>query len=750
MAAVGAVAAEAASGSGTSTAREDEPAPRSPLPETRLARTPTILQLESVECGAAALAMVLAHHGRHVPLEQMRVDCGVSRDGSKAGGLLRAARAHGMIARGFKKEPDEIAALPLPAIVFWNFNHFVVLEGFHGGRAWLNDPARGRRSVDAAEFDRAFTGVVLTFERGPQFEPAGHPPSVLRSLRQYLEGFRASIGIAFAIGLVLVLPGLLMPWLLGRFVDEVLVAKLDGVALPLLAGLAAAALLRALLVALQARLLMNTFGRAARASASRFLAKALALPMTFYSQRSAGEIAARVDLNERVAETISADLAHLALHFVTASFFLVLMARLAGSLTLVVVACLAVELVAWHALARRTGEISQELSVQAGKLAGTATGGLANIESIKAGGQESALFLKWVGLQVQYVNASIRAQRYLLTLGQAPAVLGLIAHLAVLGLGASLIMKGSFSVGDLVAFQMLLAGFTSPVHELFAHTQKLQTLRGDLARLDDVLHHAAEEGIDVMRADSGIPAPRIAGALEFRDVTFGYNRGEAPLVENFSLTVKPGGRVALVGASGSGKSTLARIAAGLYRPWSGEVLFDGAPRSVYERAHLARAVAYVDQDVMLFEGTVRENLTLWESAEDDALGSAVRDAAIEAEVLLREGALDAPLQEGARNLSGGQRQRLEIARALVRNPSVLILDEATSALDPASEAVVEANLRRRRVTCLVVAHRLSTVRDADEIVVLDAGRVVERGTYAELKALNGRFSELVASESDDV
>jgi NHLM bacteriocin system ABC transporter peptidase/ATP-binding protein len=750
MAAVGSVAAHTGPEPAPTPAEGGGETARAPLPETPLARTPTILQLESVECGAAALAMILAYHGRHVPLEQMRVDCGVSRDGSKAGGLLRAARAHGMVARGFKKEPDAIAELALPAIVFWNFNHFVVLEGFRDGRAWLNDPARGRRSVDAAQFDQAFTGVVLTFERGPEFEPGGFAPSVWRSLRQYLEGYRAAIGAAFFIGLLLVIPGLAMPWLLGRFVDQVLVAKVDGVAAPLLLGLIAAAIARALLVALQARLLMNTFGRAARASASRFLARALALPMTFYSQRSAGEIAARVDLNERVAETISADLAHLALHFVTAAFFLALMVRLNGGLTLVVVACLAVEILAWRALAHRTAEISQELSVQAGKLAGTATGGLANIESIKAGGQESALFLKWIGLQIQYINASIRAQRYLLTIGQAPALLGLAAHLTVLGLGATLIMKGGFSVGDLVAFQVLLAGFTAPVHELFAHTQKLQTLRGDLARLDDVLHHATEEGVDIARRDSGTRAPKIAGAVEFRNVAFGYNRGEAPLVHDFSLVLKPGGRVALVGASGSGKSTLARLAAGLYGPWSGEILFDGAPRAAYERAHLAAAVAYVDQDVMLFEGTVRDNLTLWEPASDAALLQALRDAAIETEVLAREGGLDAPLQEGARNLSGGQRQRLEIARALVRNPAVLILDEATSALDPASEASVEANLRRRNVTCLVVAHRLSTVRDADEILVLDRGRVVERGTYAELKAMNGRFSELVASEASDV
>ncbi|HUP97361.1 MAG TPA: NHLP family bacteriocin export ABC transporter peptidase/permease/ATPase subunit [Usitatibacter sp.] len=718
-----------------------------PLPETRVLRTPTILQLESVECGAAALAMVLAFHGRHVPLEQMRVDCGVSRDGSKAGGLLRAARAHGLVARGFKKEPRDLADLAMPAIVFVNFNHFVVLEGFHEGRAYLNDPARGRRNVDAAVFDQAFTGVVLTFERGPDFKPGGQAPSVWRSLVQYLDGFRGAISAAFVVGLLLVLPGLVIPWLLGRFVDEVLVAKLPGMAIPLLSGLVIAALVRSALLAVQSQLLMDTFGRAARASARRFLAQALALPMTFYAQRSAGEIAARVDLNERVAETISSDLATLALELVTASFFLVLMVRMEPRLALVVAGLVGLELFAWRSLARRTQEISQELSVQAGKLAGMATGGLANIESIKAGGQETALFRKWVGLQVQFLNASIRAQRLTLWLGEVPTLLGLVAHLAVLGLGAFFIMAGNgFSVGDLVAFQVLLAGFTAPVHALFARTQKLQTLRGDLARLDDVLNHKPEAGVTV-KTEAPVAAPPIAGALEFRGVSFGYSKGEAPLLDNFSLTLRPGGRVALVGASGSGKSTVARLAAGLYQPWSGEILFDGKPREVYERAHLAAAVAYVDQDVALFEGSVRENLTLWEEAPDAAVHAALRDAAIDSEILHREGGLDAPLQEGARNLSGGQRQRLEIARALVNNPALLILDEATSALDPTSEAAVEANLRARRTTCLVVAHRLSTVRDADEILVLERGRVVERGRHEELARAGGRYAALVASES---
>ncbi len=721
------------------------------LPDTRLARVPTILQLETVECGAASLAMVLAHHGRHVPLEALRVDCGVTRDGSKAGGILRAARGYGLVARGFRKEPADLAQLPLPAIVFWNFNHFVVLEGFRDGEAVLNDPALGRRRVPAAEFDQAFTGVVLTFEKGPDFEPGVEPPSVLRSLSRHLEGLHRPVALAIVIGFALVLPGLALPWLLGHFVDDVLAAKLPGRAETLVAGLACAALARGLLVWTQSRVLGGAFERAALGSARRFFSHALSLPMSFFVQRSPGEIASRVELNERVAHTVSADLAHLVLDLVTAVFFLALMLRLEAGLTAIVVGCLAVELVALRALARRTAEISQRLSVQAGKLAGMATGGLANIESIKAGGQESALFAKWLGLHAGFTNAMAEAQRLTLALSQVPSLAGLVAQLAVLGLGAARVMEGSLTVGQLVSFQVLLAGFTAPVHALFGAVQAAQQLRGDVARIDDVLNHATEPGVGA----PDVPTPASPGArprsLEFRDVTFGYSRGEPPLVEGFSLTIAPGRRVALVGASGSGKSTLARLAAGLYAPWSGQVLYDGKPRGDWARDELCRAVAYVDQDVVLFEGTVRDNLTLWDPGTgDETIRAAARDAAIGEEIAGREGGLDAPLQEGARNLSGGQRQRLEIARALARDPSILLLDEATSALDPPTEALVEANLRGRGTTTLVIAHRLSTVRDADEILVLANGKVVERGTHDELAAIEGgRYAALVAGEADE-
>jgi NHLM bacteriocin system ABC transporter peptidase/ATP-binding protein len=704
---------------------------------TPIRRTPTILQLEAVECGAAALAMVLAYYKCHVPLEQLRVECGVSRDGSKASNLLRAGRIHGLAAKGYRKEPADLALLTLPAIVFWNFNHFVVLEGFRGGKAYLNDPAQGRRCVDSDEFDRSFTGVVLAFEPGPDFKPGGSRPSVVKSLRQYFSGMKQAVALLVALGLALVAPGVLLPLLSSRFVDDVLVAHLDGMVMPLLAGIAATALLRAVLAWTQTRYLSRTHARSALHAASRFFWHALRLPAEFFTQRSAGEIASRMSLNERVAETLSGDLSQVLLSLITASFFLLLMFRYDVQLTLIAIGAVALELFIWRAISERTAELSQQMSVHAGRLAGASINGLSNIETIKASGQEWGLFSKWIGLQTQYVNTAVRVQGIGLTLGQVPGVLGLLVNLAILGLASVRIIHGQMTIGELVAYQTLFASFAAPTHTLLSLSQKIQTLRGDLARLDDVLRYPAEI-LDVAETSAGAPLQKLRGELELRDISFGYNRNAAPVIANLSLRILPGQRVALVGASGSGKSTVSRLIVGLYRPWEGEVLFDGRPRAAHERVVFAASMAIVDQDVFLFEGSVRDNLTMWDKTiADEDIVAACKDACIHDVIVSRSGGYEALIDEGGRNLSGGQRQRLEIARALVRNPRILILDEATSALDAATERSVEENLRRRGCTCLVVAHRLSTVRDADQIHVIDAGRVAECGTHNELMRIDG-------------
>ena len=714
-----------------------------------LRRSPTVLQMEGVECGAAALAIILAYHGRWIPLEEVRVTCGVTRDGSKASNMVKAARGYGLLARGFKKEPAALRSLPLPAILHWNFNHFVVLDGFRKGRVFLNDPATGPREVSEEELDQAFTGVVMTFEPGPEFQRLGDPPRLIPALRRRLEGSRAALAFVLLAGLALAVPGLVVPVFSKIFVDSVLLENRRDWLGPLLLAMGLAALLTGLLTWIQQVYLLRLETRMAVGSSSGFLWHILRLPTEFFNQRYAGDISSRVAINDRVAQLLSRDLATNVLGALMVVFFAIVLFQYDAVLTLVGIGVASLNVVALRYVSRRRVDGNRRLGQDQGKLLGTAIGGLQTIETLKATGGESDLFARWAGFQAKVVNGQQELERYSQILDAVPPLLSAVNTALILGLGGLRVMNGSLSLGGLVAFQLMMAAFISPINRLVSLGGRLQTVEGDMNRLDDVLRYRIDPSAG---SRAGEPAPaggavRLHGLLELREISFGYSRLDPALIEGLNLTLKPGSRIALVGSSGSGKSTVSRLVTGLYEPWSGEIRFDGHLRREAPPGVLTTSLAVVDQNVFLFEGTVRENLTLWDATVPlPEVVAAAKDACIHDDIAARPGGYDSQVEEGGANWSGGQRQRLEIARALVGRPSILVLDEATSALDPSTERRIDGNLRRRGCTCLIVAHRLSTIRDADEIIVLDKGQVVQRGTHDELKALEGPYARLIGAE----
>jgi NHLM bacteriocin system ABC transporter peptidase/ATP-binding protein len=708
--------------------------------------TPTVLQMEALECGAASLAMVLAHYGRWVPLETLRVACGVTRDGSKANNVLKAARSFGLSAKGFRKEPETLNELPMPAILFWNFNHFVVLERIDSKFAYINDPAAGRCRVDRAEFNLAFTGVVLAMEPGPDFRKGGAKPNFLAMLWDRLRGSQRAVILLVGLSMSLVIPTILIPTFAKIFVDHVLIMHVEGWFRPLLIGLALTALGRALITAFQQSLLLRLQTKLTVTMVGKLLWHLLNLPMEFFNQRHAGEIGSRVGASEEIAELVSGGLATSALNLVSAVFIAAAMALYDPILAAISIAIALVNVLVLALVGRERERLNRKLTIDKAKLTANTIEMVRSIETIKAGGLENDAFARWTGFQAKVLNSERDLGLYSNLLEICPAFLTGLSSAIVLGIGGLRIMDGALTIGGLVALQALLLSLVEPINALVQQTSAFLAIKANLFRVDDVFNYAAQPIVAMDLKPPDRPA-KLSGQIRLVDVSFGYSPLEPPLIDALSLQLEPGRRIAFVGASGSGKSTIGRLIGGLYRPWTGEILIDGWPIDRIPQQVFAGSVAYVDQDILLFEGTARSNLTLWDDTIAQAsLSRAVKDASIHEELSVRPGNYDCQVAEDGRNFSGGQRQRLEIARALAGNPSILVLDEATSALDPSVERMIDDNLRRRACTCIIIAHRLSTIRDCDEILVMSGGRVVQRGTHRDLLAEGGEYVRLLAAE----
>ncbi len=711
-------------------------------------KVPVVMQLEALECGAASLTMIMAYYGKWVPLEQVRLDCGVSRDGSNAKNILAAARNYGFTAQGYRCEVDALRdEMQKPCIIHWNFNHFVVLNGFHGNYAYINDPARGEVKVPMEEFDKAFTGICLQIIPGEEFVPDGKRASTLQFARKRLTGAGTAVAFVLLSAVITSLFGIINPIFSLFFMDRLLTGENQELLIPFIVIMALMSFAQVVVSWIQAVYSLKINGKMAIIGNSTFMWQILRMPMEFFSQRMAGDILSRQNTNASIASVLVNTFTPLLINAAMMVFYLFVMLRYSVILTLIGLVTIFLNLLVSRVISAKRVNIMRVQMRDSGKLAAATVSGIQMVETIKSSGAENGYFQKWAGYQASVNTQKVKYEKLNRYLGSVPELLTTLANYTVLILGVWLCISDNFTLGMVMTFQGFLGSFMAPATTLISAGQTIQEMRTDMERVEDVMQYPLDPHCSEKSLDDAADYSKLSGAVELRNVTFGYSRLGKPLIENFSMKMKPGSRVAFVGTSGCGKSTLSKLISGLHQPWSGEILFDGKPISEIDRSVFTGSLAVVDQDIVLFEDTIANNIKMWDDTiEDFEMILAARDAQIYDDIMARDGGFYGRLTEGGKDLSGGQRQRLEIARVLAQDPSIIIMDEATSALDAKTEYELVKAVKDRGITCIVIAHRLSTIRDCDEIIVLDKGVVVERGTHDELYAKGGFYTELISND----
>ena len=711
-----------------------------------VARVPVVMQLEALECGAACLTMILAYYGKWIPLEQVRHDCGVSRDGSNAVNIMKAARFYDLNATGYRYESTESLEKDgsFPCIVHWNFNHFIVLDGFKNGKAYINDPANGSCTLTKEKFDEGFTGVVLQFAPNESFTASGKKKSMLNYAKKRLKGTGPAVAFTVLTGIIAAIMEMISPVFSRFFIDRLITYKNSDLLIPFIIALAAFNFIQILVSAIKNIYSRRINGKMAAVGNSTYMWKVLKLPMNFFSQRMAGDIYMRQASNATISSTLVETVAPLVLNACMTVFYIVVMLRYSVLLTLIGLATIAIDMVVSMLMSKKRVSITRVAERDSAKLASATVSGINMIETIKSSGAEEGYFKKWSGYQASVNSQNVKYANLNQYLGAIPPLVSTLANSFILIVGVYLTMNSKFTTGMVMAFQSFLASFMSPAQTFISAGQTITEMRTQMERVEDVMEYKEEKIFAESDADL---SDKLKGNLEIRNVVFGYSPLAKPVIKDFSMLLTTGKTVAIVGGSGSGKSTMSKLISGLYKPWSGEILFDGKPLSAIDKDIFRSSVAVVDQNIILFEDTIENNIKMWDdSIEDFEMVLAARDAQIHYDILKKPGGYQHKIIEGGRNFSGGQRQRLEIARVLAQDPTIIILDEATSALDAKTEYELVKAVRDRGITCIVIAHRLSTIRSCDEIIVLDEGNIVSRGTHDELMQTSEKYRALVTAE----